>query len=156
MWKLAIRQFFIHTPEICHLRIRYVKITLSNYAHINNKCGVLQTEFLRSKYVKVTIATLPMGHLGRVLYPQKGSAKAHPMGSSWFSYELLSFVTSELKLEFQFWDGNSPKKIEKKPLLYGWTDGWTGGRTDGDQKCPLKIFILCVYIDKVYTYLYIS
>ena len=24
----------------------------------------------------------------------------------------------------------------------------------GDQKCPLKIFILCWYIDKVYTYLY--
>ena len=30
----------------------------------------------------------------------------------------------------------------------GWT-GWTGY-----QKCPLKFFILCVYIDKVYTYLY--
>ena len=28
------------------------------------------------------------------------------------------------------------------------------GRTDGEQKCPLKIFILCGYIDKVYTYLY--
>ena len=30
----------------------------------------------------------------------------------------------------------------------GW-DGWTEY-----QKCPLKIFILCWYIDKVYTYLY--
>ena len=29
-------------------------------------------------------------------------------------------------------------------------DGW-----DGDQKCPLKFFILCRYIDKVYTYIYI-
>ena len=27
--------------------------------------------------------------------------------------------------------------------------GWTGY-----QKCPLKIIILCGYIDKVYTYLY--
>ena len=31
----------------------------------------------------------------------------------------------------------------------GRVDGW-----DGNQKCPLKIFILCRYIDKVYTYLY--
>ena len=33
-------------------------------------------------------------------------------------------------------------------------DGTDG--TDGTeyQKCPLKIFILCGYIDKVYTYLY--
>ena len=29
--------------------------------------------------------------------------------------------------------------------------GWTGY-----QKCPLKFFILCGYIDKVYTYLYMS
>ena len=28
--------------------------------------------------------------------------------------------------------------------------GWTGY-----QKCPLKFFILCRYIDKVYTYIYI-
>ena len=27
--------------------------------------------------------------------------------------------------------------------------------TDGNQKCPLKFFILCRYIDKVYTYIYI-
>ena len=31
-------------------------------------------------------------------------------------------------------------------------DGRTG--RDGEQKCPLKFFILCRYIDKVYTYLY--
>ena len=30
----------------------------------------------------------------------------------------------------------------------GWTDGTV------DQKGPLKFFILCRYIDKVYTYLY--
>ena len=30
----------------------------------------------------------------------------------------------------------------------------TGGRTDGDQKCPLNFFILCGYIDYVYVYLY--
>jgi len=29
-------------------------------------------------------------------------------------------------------------------------DGWM----DGNQKCPLIFFILCEYIDKVYTYLY--
>ena len=29
----------------------------------------------------------------------------------------------------------------------------TGG-LDGDKKCPLIFFILCGYIDKVYTYLY--
>ena len=28
-------------------------------------------------------------------------------------------------------------------------DGW-----DGDKKCPLKFFILCRYIDKVSTYIY--
>ena len=28
-------------------------------------------------------------------------------------------------------------------------DGW-----DGPDLCPLKIFILCTYIDKVYTYIY--
>ena len=33
-------------------------------------------------------------------------------------------------------------------------DGMGGmGRTEY-QKCPLKIFILCEYIDKVYTYIY--
>ena len=34
--------------------------------------------------------------------------------------------------------------------------GWDGMGWDGTeyQKCPLKIFILCWYIDKVYTYLY--
>ena len=31
-------------------------------------------------------------------------------------------------------------------------DGMDG--LDGNQKCPLKFFILCGYIDKVYTYLY--
>ena len=31
---------------------------------------------------------------------------------------------------------------------------WDGTGRDGEQKCPLKIFILCWYIAKVYTYLY--
>ena len=35
----------------------------------------------------------------------------------------------------------------------GW-DGWDGMGWTEYQKCPLKIFILCWYIDKVYTYLY--
>ena len=34
-------------------------------------------------------------------------------------------------------------------------DGTDGtGWTDGNQKCPLKFFILCRYVDEVYTYLY--
>ena len=39
-------------------------------------------------------------------------------------------------------------------FFYGWMDGmgWDGWM--GYQKCPLKIFMLCGYIDKVYTYLY--
>ena len=32
--------------------------------------------------------------------------------------------------------------------------GWDGMDGTEYQKCPLKIFILCWYIDKVYTYLY--
>ena len=34
--------------------------------------------------------------------------------------------------------------------------GWDGMGWDGmgDQKCPSIFFILCGYIDKVYTYLY--
>ena len=31
-------------------------------------------------------------------------------------------------------------------------DGTDG--TDGEQKCPLILFIFCVYIDKIYIYLY--
>ena len=35
-------------------------------------------------------------------------------------------------------------------------DGTGGrmGRVEGNEKCPLILFILCMYIDKVYTYLY--
>ena len=33
------------------------------------------------------------------------------------------------------------------------TDGWDGMGWTEYQKCPLKIFILCWYIEKVYTYL---
>ena len=45
-----------------------------------------------------------------------------------------------------------------RPCLMGW-DGWDGMDGmgwDGTeyQKCPLIFFILCGYIHKVYTYLY--
>ena len=33
-------------------------------------------------------------------------------------------------------------------------DGTGRNGLDGEHKCPLIFFILCVYIDKVYTYLY--
>ena len=32
--------------------------------------------------------------------------------------------------------------------------GSAGVGLDGNQKCPLIFFILCRYIDKVYTYIY--
>ena len=45
------------------------------------------------------------------------------------------------------------------PSLMGWDgwdrmDGWYGWDGTEYQKCPLIFFILCMYIDKVYTYLY--
>ena len=46
---------------------------------------------------------------------------------------------------------NGEKEMRKVFGSGGIGSGWTGY-----QKCPLKIFILCLYIDKVYTYLYIS
>ena len=39
---------------------------------------------------------------------------------------------------------------EAEGRVYGWM-GWDG---TGYQKCPSIFFILCGYIDKVYTYLY--
>ena len=64
------------------------------------------------------------------LYPLKGSAKAQPMGSNCFSYGLLSFVTSELKVDFQFWTGNPPKNFEKKTFILRMRgmDGWMDER----------------------------
>ena len=54
-------------------------------------------------------------------------------------FNLIFFlVNSAVKVHFLF-DGTDGT---------GWT-GWTEY-----QKCPLNFFILCVYIDKVYTYLY--
>ena len=52
--------------------------------------------------------------------------------------------------------------FENPPMFYlmgrvgrvGRVDGWTGGRVDGPEKCPLNFFILCGYIDYVYVYLY--
>ena len=51
--------------------------------------------------------------------------------------------------------GSSAKSLTSSPKAECDGTGWTGG-TDGtvDQKGPLKFFILCRYIDKVYTYLY--
>ena len=63
--------------------------------------------------------------------PRREPAKAAPVRVQliflWF------IVISERKMEFQFCDGNSPKKIGKKPLLCGW---WVGGGlwVDGGQK----------------------
>ena len=41
-----------------------------------------------------------------------------------------------------------------KPSAKREFDGTGRDGTDGDQKCPSIFFILCEYIDKVYTYLY--
>ena len=45
-------------------------------------------------------------------------------------------------------DSASPQRGAKPRVWWGWL-------VDGDQKCPLIFFILCKYIDKVYTYIYI-
>ena len=37
--------------------------------------------------------------MSKLFYPPKGSGKPRPMGSNWYSYGLLSFVTSKLKME---------------------------------------------------------
>ena len=47
--------------------------------------------------------------------------------------------------------GNLHDEARRAEFTDGWMDGWDGTEY---QKCPLKIFILCKYIDKVYTYLY--
>jgi len=44
-------------------------------------------------------------------------------------------------------------EIPKMFYLMGW-DEWDGMDGTEYQKCPLIFFILCMYIDKVYTYLY--
>ena len=62
------------------------------------------------------------------LYPPKGSAKAHPMGSNWFSYSLLSLVNEKWSLNFEL---VIRQKISVKNLycadgrMDGWMDGWT-------------------------------
>ena len=40
---------------------------------------------------------------------------------------------------------------EARSSEFDGTDGWD--RSDGPEKCPLKFFILCGYIDYVYSYL---
>ena len=49
------------------------------------------------------------------------------------------------------------RKFEKRgSRVYGWMDGmgWMDGWMEY-QKCPSNFFILCEYIEDVYTYLYI-
>ena len=54
-------------------------------------------------------------------------------------YGLLSFVTSELKMDFNFGTEIRQTISEKKPLLYEW-DGWMDGPMDGwtDIKSVLR------------------
>ena len=65
------------------------------------------------------------------LYPPKGSAKAHPMGSNWFSYSLLSLVNEKLSFNFAL---VIRQKILVKNLycedgrMDGRMDGWTDGQ----------------------------
>ena len=60
-----------------------------------------------------------------------------------------------------FTDGREGMGYQKGPLNFHFLsiymfDGTGGrmGRVEGNEKCPLILFILCMYIDKVYTYLY--
>ena len=71
------------------------------------------------------------------------SHKVHFLGG-WEAYN-LSFGGGFL---FDFFFVNSAVKVH---FLVWWDgmDGW-----DGHQKCPLKIFILCKNIEKVFTYIY--
>ena len=49
--------------------------------------------------------------------------------------------------------GSRPKHLKTRPKAeFDGMDGWMD-RTEY-QKCPFIFFILCMYIDKVYTYLY--
>ena len=76
-----------------------------------------------------------------------------PSGSSDNPYgeaRSAEFCVRKRILGFQFRGGFLPKKILENVLFGGW-DGWDGM---GYQKCPSIFFILCGYIDKVYTYLY--
>ena len=52
--------------------------------------------------------------------------------------------------------GSSANPYTTRPQAEFDGTGWTGGTggTDGEQKCPLILFIFCGYIDKVYIYLY--
>ena len=81
-----------------------------------------------------------------LVYPPKGSAKALPMESNWFSYGLLSLVNAKWSFHFE---PIIRQKISAK-ILYcadGRMDGWTDGWMDGDQKCP-SIFLIFKYVNK--------
>ena len=65
--------------------------------------------------------------------------------------EAREFCVRKRILGFQFRDGFLPKKSLKMFYLVDGMDGMDGTEY---QKCPSMFFILCGYIDKVYTYLY--
>ena len=81
-------------------------------------------------------------------YPLKGSAKALPMGSIWYSYGLLSLVNEK-------WSYNLSmvirRKIRPKTFIVRVVGGewWvvSGGWVDGSQKGP-SIFLKFKYVNK--------
>ena len=67
--------------------------------------------------------------------------KNSPCGSNWFSYGLLSFVTSALKIDFQFLGGNLPK-ISKKTFIVRM------GRMDGRMDETSKLSFDFLHVNK--------
>ena len=72
----------------------------------------------------------------------------------WTAYFIIhaSIFTLSWSHLYNVPSGSRPKHLKTRPKAEFDGTGWTG-RT-GYQNCPLNFFILCVYIDKVYTYLY--
>ena len=83
-----------------------------------------------------------------MFYPPKGLCKADTEGGPIVFTYVLFWVRKRI-LDFQF-TGGFWHFLNLQNVLF---DGVGWGGTEY-QKCPLKIFILCRYIDKVYTYLY--
>ena len=69
-----------------------------------------------------------------------------------FNFRLGTYNVPEGPSDNPYVEGRSPEFDGTDGT--GGTDGtdWTGWTVD--QKSPLKIFILCGYIDKIYAYLY--
>ena len=78
-----------------------------------------------------------------MFYPPKGLCKADTEGGPIVFTYVLFWVRKRI-LDFQF-TGGFWHFLNLQNVLFDGTEY---------QKCPLKIFILCWYIDKVYTYLY--